>query len=90
MLSLQILADGESAASTGLTDLGLSTGPEQLRRDILSGAYKLIASQLAASTDLNPPEPLATGEDPEIALATRMTRLCWAEFGKSLQAADRP
>ena len=90
VISLQMTADGNGAASTGQLDFDLPTEPELLRREILSGAYKLIASQLAATTEFNPPEPLSSGESPSQALETKITRLCWSEFGKSLQPPHRP
>jgi hypothetical protein len=90
VLSLQILQEGESAASTGLIEVSLSDDPEQLRRAILAGSYKLVSSQLAAATDFTPPEPLAPEDDPLAALHTRITRLCWSEFGKSFHPADPP
>jgi hypothetical protein len=89
-LSLQILADGEKAASTGMVELALSEDPVELRREILRGVYRLVASQIAATTDFNPPDPLSESDEPGPALSARITRLSWAEFGKSLQAADRP
>jgi len=89
-LSLQILADGESSASTGMIELTLPEDPTELRREILRGVYRLVASQIAATTELNPPDPLAETDDPVPALSARITRLCWADFGKSLQPADRP
>jgi hypothetical protein len=89
-LSLQILLDGESAASTGVIEVPLSDDPQPLRRDLLAAAYKLVSSQLAAATDFTPPEPLAPDDDPVAALGTRITRLCWSEFGNSLLPADPP
>jgi hypothetical protein len=89
-LALQILADGEKPPSTGLIELTPSDDPTELRREILRGVYRLVASQIAASTEFNPPDPLSETDDPVPALSARITRLCWSEFGKSLQAADRP
>jgi len=89
-LSLQILADGESSASTGIVELTLPEDQTELRRELLRGVYRLVASQLAATTEFNPPDPLSETDDPVPALSARITRLCWAEFGKSLQPADRP
>jgi hypothetical protein len=90
VISLQILLDAESSTSTGIIEIPVTDDPEQLRRDILAGAYKLVSSQLAASTDFTPPEPLAAGDDPSAALGIRITRLSWEEFGKSFQGADPP
>ncbi len=90
VLSLQLAADGVGAAATGQLDFPLPAEPEALRREILAGAYKLVASQLAAYTEYNPPVPLSAKESPQRALETQITRLCWSEFGKSLQPADRP
>ena len=56
----------------------------------LSAGGTLLASQLAATTEFNPPAPLSTEENPSRALETKITRLCWSEFGKSLQPAHRP
>jgi hypothetical protein len=89
-LSLQILLDGESAASTGVIEVPLSDDPQPLRRDLLAAAYKLVSSQLAAATDFTPPEPLAPDDDPAAALGNRITRLCWSEFGNSFLPADPP
>lgn len=90
VISLQMTADGSGAASTGQLDFPLPTEPELLRKELLSGAYKLVASQLAATTDFNPPDPLSADENPTPALETKITRLCWSEFGKSLQPPHRP
>jgi len=90
MISLQMTADGSGAASTGQLDFTLPSEQEALRKEILSGAYKLVASQLAATTAFNPPEPLSSDENPSQALETKITRLCWSEFGKSLQPPHRP
>ncbi|MCW1887776.1 hypothetical protein OKA04_23765 [Luteolibacter flavescens] len=89
-LSLQILADGEKAASTGIIELALPEDPAELRREILRGVYRLVASQLAATTDFTPPDSLSETDEPIPALSTRITRLEWSEFGKSLQSPDRP
>ena len=89
-LSLQILADGESSASTDVIELALSEDPAELRRELLRGVYRLVASQLAATTEFNPPDALSDADDPAPALSARITRLCWSEFGKSLNSADRP
>ena len=85
VLSLQLTGEGAGAASTGFLDFPLATDPDQLRREILVGVYKLIASQLAAVTDFSPPAPLVDSDLPSAALEGRITRLCWDEFGKSLQ-----
>jgi len=90
VLSLQMTANGSGSASTGQLDFTLPEDPELMRREILSGAYKLVASQLAATTDFTPPVPLQVDENPSRALETKITRLCWSEFGKSLQPAHRP
>ena len=90
LVSLQILADGESAASTGLIEFPLPADPDQARSALLSAAYKLVGSQIAAATVLTPPRSISAGEDPLAALGTRVTRLSWQEFGKSLVPADRP
>ncbi len=90
ILSLQLSADGVGAAATGQLDFPLPSDPDALRREILAGTYKLVASQLAAYTNYNPPAPLSPEDSPPRALETRITRLCWSEFGKSLQPAERP
>ncbi|MCW1924878.1 hypothetical protein OKA05_20110 [Luteolibacter arcticus] len=89
-LSLQILADGESSTSTGVIELALPEDASELRREILRGVYRLVASQIAATTELTPPDGLSETDEPVPALSARITRLSWSEFGKSLQPADRP
>jgi hypothetical protein len=73
-----------------MIELALPEDPTELRREILRGVYRLVTSQIAASTDFNPPDPLSDTDDPVPALSARITRLGWAEFGKSLQAIDKP
>ncbi len=90
VLSLQMTADGPGAASTGFLDFPLPPEPEVLRREILAGAYKLVTSQLAATSDFVPPTPLEEQDSPSVALETRITRLCWAEFGNSLLPGNPP
>ena len=90
MISLQILLDGESSTSTGLIEIPVSDDLEKVRQDVLAGAYRLVSSQLAATTDFTPPEPLAAGDEPAAALGIRITRLCWEAFGKSFPAIDPP
>ena len=68
----------------------MSEDPAELRRELLRGVYRLVASQLAATTEFNPPDALSDADDPAPALSARITRLCWSEFGKSLNSADRP
>lgn len=84
VLSLQLTGEGFGAASTGFLDFPMVAEPDQLRREILAGCYKLVASQLAAFTEFTPPAALAEGDNPSQALEGRITRLCWDEFGKSL------
>lgn len=81
---------GESTSPAGRVEVAYTEDPRQLRREILAACYKLVASQLAAATDFTPPEPLAPGDDPSAALGTRITRLCWSEFGKTFVPADSP
>ncbi|MCW1914093.1 hypothetical protein OJ996_10935 [Luteolibacter sp. GHJ8] len=90
VISLQLTAEEPGGASTGFLDFPLPAEPDQLRREILSGAYKLITSQLAATRDFTPPLPLSEGESPSMALETKITRLCWSEFGKSLLPGNHP
>jgi hypothetical protein len=90
MLQLRILGEGEQAASTPRIDFVPNPDPKILRRQIRAAVYTLVASQLAATTDFPPPEPLGDRESPAAALATRITRLEWSEFGKSLQAPTAP
>jgi hypothetical protein len=90
VLSLQLTAEEPGGASTGFLDFPLPAEPDLLRREILSGVYKLVTSQLAATSDFSPPAPLANGESPSMALETKVTRLCWSEFGKSLLPGNHP
>ncbi len=90
VLQLRMLGEGEGAASTPLIDFVPNPDPQILRRQIRAAVYTLVASQLAAATDFTPPEPLGDREFPAAALATRITRLAWSEFGKSLQAPVPP
>lgn len=90
VLSVQILLDEASDSPAGRVEVPASDDPEQLRREILAAAYKLVSSQLAATTDFTPPQPLGPETDPSVALGTRITRLCWSEFGKTFVPADPP
>lgn len=90
VLSVQILAGGDAAASTGVIELPVHDDPRAIRRELLGAVYRLVASQTAATTELNPPDALGDDEDPLAALGTRVTRLVWSEFSKSLQPAPPP
>jgi hypothetical protein len=90
MFSVQILLEGEKASPAGRVEFPVSDDPQQFRREILAACYKLVSSQLAATTDFTPPEPLGPESDPSAALGTRITRLCWSEFGKTFVPADPP
>jgi hypothetical protein len=90
ILSLQLTAEGPGAASTGFLDFPLPAEPDLLRREILTGTYKLVTSQLAATSDFTPPTPLGDNESPSAALETKITRLAWSEFGKSLLPGNPP
>jgi len=90
VLALLIRGELENGPATGTIELPLSPDAPLQRRDLLAAIYKLVASQLAATTTLTPPQPLEAGDDPQAALQTRVTRLGWSEFGKSLHAGDPP
>ncbi len=89
-LAVRLVLKGETTSPAGRVEVPLTEDPRQLRREILAACYTLVASQLAASTDFTPPEPLAPGDNPASALGTRITRLCWSEFGKTFVPADSP
>lgn len=58
--------------------------PDALRQDILKTVFLLIRSHLSRSTAYTPPAGLAGGENPQDALNSRITRLCWSEFATTL------
>jgi len=90
VLQLRILGESGQAESTPRIDFVPNPDPKILRRQVRAAVYTLVASQLAATTDFPPPEPLGDRESPAAALATRITRLAWSEFGKSLEATSTP
>jgi hypothetical protein len=90
VISLRIAETGEGATATGQIDVPLSADVAQMRRGILAAAYKLVSSQLAATTDLTPPAPLSANANPADALTTCITRLGWAVFDKSLRPENKP
>ncbi len=88
-IALRILGDSDGAASTGTFQLEqMPETPEGFAFHVFSGVFKLVAAQIAATTDFTPPEAPPDGSDPRDALLERVTRLTWAEFGKSLVPAD--
>ena len=87
---VRLVLKGQTASPAGRIEIPVPEDPRQLRREILAACYTLVASQLAASTDFTPPEPLGPGDNPALALGTRITRLCWSEFGKTFVPADSP
>lgn len=90
VLSLLLRGEQEDGPATGSIELPLSPDAPLQRRDLLAAIYKLVASQLAATTELTPPDPLESRDDPQAALQTRITRFGWSEFGRSLHAGDPP
>lgn len=88
-IALRILGDSDGASSTGTFQLEqMPETPEGFAFHLFSGVFKLVAAQIAATTDFTPPEASPDGSDPRDALLERVTRLTWAEFGKSLAPAD--
>ena len=90
VLSLLLRGEQENGPATASIDLPLVPDAPLQRRDLLAAIYKLVASQLAATTALTPPAPLAVDDDPQAALHSRITRFAWSEFGKSLHSGDPP
>lgn len=74
---------GKSKSSPSTDVLSFtSNNPETLRKELLKTIFNLIRGQLSKSTSYNPaPEAI---DDPQIALASNITRLLWNEFGKNL------
>ncbi len=57
---------------------------EELRQDILGTVFQLMRGYLNQTTTFTTPAALASDEPPLEALSYRFTRLCWHEFGTSL------
>jgi len=57
---------------------------EELRQDILGTIFQLMRGYLNQTTTFTTPAALASDEPPLEALSYRFTRLCWQEFGTSL------
>ncbi len=57
---------------------------DSIRGDVLKTIFQLMRAHLNQHTSYTTPVALAEGEDPLAALRFRFTRLCWQEFGTSL------
>lgn len=60
------------------------TKPKNLPTDVLRKLFRLTSKQLGKVRPLAPIPPAAANEPPLNALETRITRLCWQQFGRSL------
>lgn len=87
---VRLVLKGQTASPAGRIEIPVPEDPRQIRREILAACYTLVSSQLAAATDFTPPEPIGPEDNPALALGTRITRLCWSEFGKTFVPADSP
>lgn len=63
--------------------------PETLRQEVLKTVFQLIQSHLGGATAYSVPTPLVEGEDPQIALSVRVTRLCWSEFAAAMNQVPK-
>jgi hypothetical protein len=61
---------------------------DDLRPRILPLVYQLVRNHLRSNTEFVPVGELEEGDDVSEALAFRFTRLCWDEFGASLQVPE--
>lgn len=84
-LSLRITGDPDGNLATGTFQLeAVPETSEGLAYHLFSGVFKLVAAQIAATTDFTPPPPPSERADPREALIQRVTRRIWSEFGASL------
>lgn len=58
--------------------------PETLREQALKTIFILVRSQISRSGSLTPPAEWVEGENPQTLLHSKITRLGWSEFGKTL------
>lgn len=84
-LSIRITGSSDRQLSTGTFQLeAIPETPEGLAYHLFSGVFKLVAAQVAATSDFTPPPPPSERADPREALLQRITRRIWSEFGASL------
>lgn len=82
-VALWLAGPEKKSASTEVLSFTVSS-PDTLRHDLLKTVFLLIRSHLGRATAYTPPAGLADGEDPQDALNSRLTRLCWSEFATAM------
>jgi len=88
MLRLDLHVNGVELPGSSATEAPESA--EALRRAILSGTLRLVASQLALQDELSPVTPAEPGEEPADALRDRVTRLAWRRFLEGGTTGESP
>lgn len=82
-VALWLAGSDPKSASTDVLSFTVDS-PDTLREDILKTVFLLVRSQLGRTGIYTPPSSLADKENPQDALNSRVTRLCWSEFATAL------
>ena len=87
-VAIWIAGPDKKSSSTEVSSFTVDS-PETLRQEVLKTVFLLIQSHLGGATAYTVPTPLVEGEDPQIALGVRVTRLCWSEFAAAMNQAPK-
>lgn len=87
-VAVWIAGTDKKSSSTEVSSFTVDS-PETLRQEVLKTVFQLIQSHLGGATAYTVPTPLAEGEDPQIALGVRVTRLCWSEFAAAMNQVPK-
>lgn len=82
-VALWLAGPDKKSSSTEVLSFTVAS-PETLRQEVLKNVFLLVRSHLNRATAYTPPAALADGEDPQVALNRRITRLCWSEFAAAM------
>jgi hypothetical protein len=82
-IALWLAGSDKKSTSTEILSFTVDS-PEALRNSLLKTTYQLVINHLARATAYTPPTALTPTENPQEALVSRITRLCWSEFATAM------
>jgi hypothetical protein len=83
LVALWLAGPDKKSPSTEVLSFTVES-PEAIRSEILKTVYLVVRSHLSRTTAYRLPNPLKNGDDPQQALDSHVTRLCWSAFATSL------
>ncbi|GAA5484112.1 hypothetical protein [Haloferula sargassicola] len=87
---LTLALERPEEAEPASADIPVSADVEELRNQMLSAAFRIVASSLALDSSLAPISQPPEGEPAEDSLSSRITRRAWSHFVPQATDAENP